>query len=150
MGCDIHSRAERCINGKWEVIPNLHPFDCRSYGVFGFLADVRNYSAVPPISDARGLPGDHAPEDQDNGWLGEHSQSWLSIEELLAFNYDAEIEDRRVSRQLGPNLWTGAATADPGGGEMTTFRSFLGDWFFEELEKLKAAGAERIVFGFDS
>ncbi len=33
---------------------------------------------------------------------------------------------------------------------MTTFREFLGEEFFSDLEKLKTAGAERIVFGFDS
>lgn len=33
---------------------------------------------------------------------------------------------------------------------MTTYREFLGEAFFTDLEKLKAAGAERMVFGFDS
>ncbi|MGA1580296.1 MAG: hypothetical protein ACO35B_06420 [Luminiphilus sp.] len=33
------------MNGKWERVPNFTPFSWRSYGMFGFLADVRNYSA---------------------------------------------------------------------------------------------------------
>ena len=33
---------------------------------------------------------------------------------------------------------------------MTTYRDFLGSSFFDELERLKAAGVERIVFGFDN
>jgi hypothetical protein len=154
MGCDIHSRAERRVDGKWEVIPGLAPFDWRSYGMYGFLANVRNYSDVPPIAEARGLPKDypktaHSDEDNYDG-LGDHSYSWLSVEELLAFNYDAKVEDRRITVQVAPNCWNGGATADPGGGAMTTYREFLGKAFFEDLEKLKAEGAERIVFGFDS
>jgi hypothetical protein len=151
MGCDIHCRAERCVNGKWEVIPKLYPFDWRQYGMYGFLANVRNYSDVPPISEPRGLPPDCTSNDEDDSrWLGDHSYSWLSLAELLAFNYDAEVEDRRVTVKMPGGWINGGATAEPGGGTPTTFRAFLGDPFFEELEKLKAAGAERIVFGFDS
>ena len=150
MGCDIHSRAEKRENGKWTVIPGLAPFDWRSYGMYGFLANVRNYSAVPPISEPRGLPDDAPPEDEDNGWLGDHSYSWLSLDELNAFDYDAQVEDRRYTRQEGPNYWNGAATAEPGQGKMMTWREFLGEAFFDDLKKLKDAGAERIVFGFDS
>jgi hypothetical protein len=47
-------------------------------------------------------------------------------------------------------LFNGAATAEPGGGQMMTYREYLREGFFDELEKLKAAGAERIVFGFDN
>jgi len=148
MGCDIHSRAEKRVNGKWEAIDGLAPFDWRSYGVFGFLANVRNYSAIPPLSEPRGLPDDAHYGDEDD--LGDHSFSWLSLDELLAFNYDAPVEDRRVTRQVAPNAWDGGCTAEPGAGNMTTYREFLGPQFFGDLEKLKAAGAERIVFGFDS
>lgn len=150
MGCDIHIRAERKSGDKWEVIPDLAPFDWRSYGMFEFLANVRNYSAVPPISEPRGLPTDAPPENEDDGWLGDHSHSWLSVSELSSFDYDQSFEDRRVTRQIEPNFTSGAVTAEPGGGKMTTFREFLGPKFFDDLEKLKQAGAERIVFGFDS
>jgi hypothetical protein len=147
MGCDIHSQAEKRINGKWEVIPDLHPFDWRQYGMFGFLADVRNYSAVPPLSQPRDLP-EGSPSDGED--LGDHSYSWLSVEELTAFDYDQPMEDRRVTRQIAPNVTSGAVTCEPGEGEKTTFREFLGPAFFKDLEELKAAGAERVVFGFDS
>ena len=146
MGCDIHTQAERKVAGKWEVIPGLHPFDWRSYGMFGFLADVRNYSAVPPISKPRGM-AEGSPSDGDD--LGDHSYSWLTVEELTAFDYDKPMEDRRVTRTVG-NFTDGGVTAEPGGGAMTTYREFLGPHFFEDLEKLKAAGAERVVFGFDN
>jgi hypothetical protein len=147
MGCDIHSIAQRKTDAGWEDL-DFSPFESRIYGVFGFLADVRNYSAVPPLSPPRGLPDDFV--DSEERWVGDHSFSWLSIEELLAFDYDQPVEDRRVTRQEGPNFWNGAHTAEPGGGEMTTYREFLGRGFFEDLETLKRLKADRVVFGFDS
>ena len=54
MGCDIHSYAERKTSKGYEIIDGLHPLDWRSYGLFGFLAGVRNYSAVTPIVPRRG------------------------------------------------------------------------------------------------
>lgn len=150
MGCDIHTQAERRINGKWEIIPGLRPFDWRQYGMYGFLANVRNYSDVPPLSEPRGLPDDAVMPDDREYFLGDHSHSWLSVEELLAFDYSAQVEDRRVTVQESSGMWNGGATASPGGGETMTWREFLRQDFFDDLEKLKAAGAERVVFGFDS
>jgi len=150
MGCDIHSRAEKCVNGKWLVIPGFEPFDWRSYGMYGFLADVRNYSAVPPLSQPRGLPNDAPPDEEEGIWLGDHSFSRLSLKELTAFNYDQPLEDRRYTRQEAPNYFNGAATAEPGNGKMTTYREFLGEAFFKDLQRLREMGAERVVFGFDS
>lgn len=149
MGCDIHSHAERCVNGKWESI-GMAPFDWRSYGMYAFLAGIRNYSAVPPLAEPRGLPDDLSPDTREayDGWGGDaHSASWLSVKELADFDYDRELEDRRVTRQTGPNSWSGAETCEP---EKTTFRAFLGERFFTDLEKLRNAGAERVVFWFDN
>lgn len=148
MGCDIHMQAERKVDGKWQIVPGNF-FDWRGYNVFAFLAGVRNYSAITPIAAPRGLPDD-AVMANDGDDLGDHSFSWLSMDELLAFDYGACTEDRRVMVQTGPNSWNGGATAEPGGGKTTTYREYLMEGFFEELEKLKAAGADRIVFGFDS
>lgn len=170
MGCDIHSAVEvRDSDGKWRwddraVFPDdlrdgqftNAPFDWRSYGMFGFLANVRNYSRVPPLADARGLPDDLSPalaDEESEPWLGDHSHSWLGLNELLAFDYDQTFEDRRTTKQTGPNSWDGAALADKGEGRITTFREFLGSGFFAELERLKTFGDPenvRIVFGFDS
>jgi len=154
MGCDIHSFAEKKDEvGNWEVIPDFEPFDWRSYGLYGWLADVRNYSGLTPISKPRGFPSDASFEVKDDyeTWdCDAHSASWLSVAELLAFDYDAPCEDRRVSRQIGPNLWSGGETCAPGEGEQTTYREFLGESFFNELDKLKELNAERIVFWFDN
>lgn len=143
MGCDIHSQAEKLIDGKWKRVGGAYePFDWRDYGTFAFLADVRNYSGIKPIAAARGMPHD---ADYDEGetehWLGDHSYSWLTLDELLSFNYD---------QLTAPNAWNGGKTCAEGEGKKMTYREYLGEGFFDELKKLKAMGAERIVFGFDS
>lgn len=157
MGCDIHTFAQRRNDGGgYETITSNfaegpQPFYWRSYGLFGFLAGVRNYSDVAPISEQRGLPADMNRCTDEYEELSDcHSCSWLSVEELAAFDYDQPMEDRRVTQQTGPNSWSGGCTAEPGGGQMTTYREFLGEPFFHDLAELRRIGAERIVFGFDS
>lgn len=154
MGCDIHTVAERKTATGYEAVEGIKfvegpsPFDWRSYGMFGFLADVRNYSAVPPIAEKRGFPDDasaFARDDFDRWDTDAHSASWLSVEELAAFDYDATMEDRRV--MINNN---GGCTAPTGGGKATTFREFLGEPFFADIHRLKDAGVDRIVFWFDN
>lgn len=160
MGCDIHIMAERkTADGTYEAITDVNftegqaPFDWRSYGMYGFLADVRNYSAIPPIAERGGWPVDvsGAAADLYNDWgIDAHSPGWLSVAELAAFDYDRPVEDRRVGRQISPNLWSGAETAEEGQGAMTAYREFLGDAFFADLKTLVDAGAYRVVFFFDN
>lgn len=139
---------EKKVNCEWVEL-DFKPFSLGSYGIFGFLADVRNYSAVPPISKPRGIPKDSPAYEYLSEGCGTHSCSWLSIEELINFNYDIEIEDRRCVPQIGENMWSSRCTCDPGLGKKTTFRKFLGKLFFEDLKKLQEIGAERIVFCFE-
>ncbi|PKA40428.1 hypothetical protein CWR43_28010 [Rhizobium sullae] len=151
MGCDIHCYAER-RNGKKFAKVKCDAFGDRSYGTFGFLADVRNYSDVPPIAERRGFPNDASSGvlGSYQGWGSDaHSPSWLRVDELEAFDYDRPVEDRRVTRQTSWGL-DGGCTAEAGGGKMTTYREFLGEWFFKDIAKLREAGADRIVFWFDN
>lgn len=154
MGCDIHTFAEKKNpNGQWEVIPDCRPFQSRNYGLFGWLADVRNYSSLKPISEPKGFPDDASPEVFNNfeDWdCDAHTPSWVLVEELLNFNYDSICEDRRVTKQLSANFFSGGETCDSGEGVKTSYREFFGDEFFEDFEELKSSGAERIVFWFDN
>lgn len=151
MGCDIHCRTEKQIEGKWSRVGRAGFW--RNYGLFGFLANVRNYSAVPPISEPRGFPDDASKSvrlDYESWSSDAHSASWLTVAELTAFNYDTPMEDRRVTRQLAPNYFDGGCTAEPGCGRQTTYREFLGSKYFDELRRIEQSGAERIVFWFDN
>src|ERR1044071_9276747 len=98
MGCDIHTYVEqRDFDGTWQRVewPDADrerfvfgPFDWRDYGMFGFLADVCNYSAVPTITERRGLPDDVSASLREMAQNPDfHSGSWLSVCELSGFDY---------------------------------------------------------------
>lgn len=173
MGCDIHSFAEMKKKTRWVKVGDVFPlddfdkewykkdfsdspFDWRGYGMFGFLANVRNYSEVPTIIEPRGFPED-ASEDVKEAWEeweGDgHTPSWITAQELLDFDYDQVFWDRRVTKKRPDGIIDGASRADEGEGEHLTIREFLGDKFFEHLEVLKKLGdpkKTRIVFWFDN
>lgn len=176
MGADIHSFAERKVNNKWVRIeefifggveyPTTEPFGWRSYAVFGFLANVRNYSCSECISELKGLPDDseylNNKSKHEETWTMKddiedncdyHSLSWLSLKELLDFDYDKKLWDRRVMKQIAPNVWSGGELAEEGEGIITTYRKHLGSSYFNDLEVLKSLGEPedvRIVFWFDN
>lgn len=131
MGCDIHSHAERRVNGRWEKVPDFEPFDWRSSTMFGFLAGVRSW--IDPIDDPRGFPVDASEEVaanyRDEGY--KHTPSFLTAKELLEFNYDKPVFE----------------------GAEETYRDNLSDIFFVDLVKLTMLGNPedvRIVFWFDN
>lgn len=154
MGCDIHVYAEKKgQSGEFEPVDDLSVFEDRNYGAFGFLANVRNYSAIAPISSLRGVPADASDETKEayRDWdCDAHSASWLSVSELVDFDYEAKCEDRRCTIQIGPKCWDGGGTCEPGAGKTQTYRQFLGDGFMDDVQALKDSGADRIVFWFDN
>jgi hypothetical protein len=156
MGCDIHTFVEIRQDGRWvkagDAFP-LHendvrrtrertlgdqPFDWRSYGMFGFLAGVRNGAHVPTIVPPRGIPDNLSPEvsvewRQELDWGG-HTPSWLTVAELQAFDYD----------QI---FWNESE------GKEQTVREVLPSVFFRDLAILIGLGPPedvRIVFWFDN
>lgn len=162
MGCDIHTYVEQQQeNGAWEPVKwesgdgwDTGPFDWRDYDLFGWLADVRNSAAVPPLADPRGLPADASQPvrdaHEDMGYDA-HSGSWFAVSELAEFDYAATFEYRRYRRQTGPKSWDGAATAEPGNGKQQTYRETFGDAYFRDLATLTAMNAvrpTRVVFWF--
>lgn len=150
MGCDIHCYAEKKTRCGYKVVLK-NAFDYRDYGLFGFLADVRNYSNIPPISIPRGLPQDVSLEVKSYTCLNfGHSYSWLSVKELADYDYDFTIEDRRCTVEVEPGFLNGGVTCDKGEGVFMTVRAFLGPHYFKKLNEIIESGADRIVFWFDS
>ncbi len=196
MGLDMSSFAEvrNKETGKWELVDKVfpdtvysddnilietvvsEPFNWRSYGMYGFLADKNNYSRVPTISADRGLPQDSEYLNQESPYAWKTNpmsgeiipfkdvdtirydileQGWghshLFLKELLDFNYDQEFEDLRTTKQIAPNCYDGKHVAEPGEGAKTTVRKFLDQGFFKHLEVLKTLGEPedvRIVIWF--
>lgn len=90
--------------------------DRRNYGLFAMLADVRNgrgFAGIrtgegyAPISPPKGLPDDLCDEYQKGkdayddpniplADLGDHSQSWLGLDELLAYDWHQATINRGV------------------------------------------------------
>jgi len=189
MGCDIHSFAEVKKDNKWVRIKEslfddgdektTEPFGLRTYSVFAFLADVRNYDHCEPISEPKGLPDDSEylnsvspyaydsnpmngkpiPENERETIKSDvmqndyHSYSWLTLKELLDFDYNKTFWNRRVSKQTSPHGWNGAALAEEGEGVIISYKENLGECFFKDIEVLKILGEPenvRIVFWFDN
>ena len=156
MGTDIHTYVEVRKNGVWTAHKEFTPFDWRSYGMFGFLAGVRNYSQVPLIQE----PTYAVPDDcsswvrEESDWLsGAHSHGCLTLRQLVEYDYTQVFWDRRVMKQIGAGVWNGAALAEEGEGRHLTIRKFLGEDFFVDIEKLKLLGGlddVRVIFWFDS
>ncbi len=162
MGADIHIYAEyRNTANVWEAIPDYEPFGQRSYAVFSLFAGVRfsdHYHRVTPypISEPRGLPKDvstYVKKDSDEWGEDGFGRSWLSVEELSSFDYNKPLRERKVDAfQDGYVLRF--CTLPPSFSyvqiENPTIGNALGEYYFDELEKLKESKAERIVFWFDA
>ncbi len=113
------------------------PFYWQSYGMFGFLAGIRNYSETRVLAEPRGLPDDCSRDAAT--WLQDWSEcygfSWLNAAELLSFDYEQAFLDQRESPP-----------------KATTYRKFLGELFFEHLEALRGLGeptSVRVLVSFN-
>lgn len=163
MGCDMTSFVEVKTEGVWTLAPSVFPsidkenelgpiFNYRSYGMYGFLANVRNYSRVPVIQQPTyRLPDDCCDfiklYDRDEV----HTISFLTLRTLCEFKYDQVFWDRRVTKQTASGNWDCAALANEGEGQHVTIREFLGEMFFIHLEILKTLGDldnVRVIFWF--
>jgi hypothetical protein len=152
MGVDMASFVEVKEKGTWTLFQErlfkrnqyeidisagaeIQPFRSRNYAFFGWLADIRNYSAVAPLDKPRGLPKNLSAAllDKYNGRAYELSFTNFSLTELLGVDYDNIVEDRRA--MIDGN---GAATIEAGKGEMMPLKDFLGEDIMESLEILKS------------
>jgi hypothetical protein len=144
MGCDIHMILQIKKNGKFETLKDFIVGDYRSYNAFAVLANVRNgYGFAgcdtgdewPYISEPRGLPDDFLINDDYrllvNGeeiWLGEHSHSYLTLDEIDTF-LESKIRNMQYKKRgvitretylkikkgelLEPDDWSGDVYGSP-------------------------------------
>lgn len=123
-------------NGDWSI-HDFSPFITQRYGVFAFLANVRNDFLLTPVSFHKGLPEGR-------------SKAHVYLSALLGFNYEQQLEDRRNYWRRGPD-WKDSVA--PGEGSLTTYSELLGPGFFEDLDVLKNIGEPdrvHVVLAFDS
>lgn len=126
----------RYYGRSWQAqSENYFGFDDRDYVVFGVLAGVRGWEG-PQVSEARGLPEDVSLELAREFVEGEyHSCSWLTVDELVAFDWDQPV---------GPGY--GWPPDEPLRGICSRFL----DGPVRRLREAPEAAGARVVFGFDS
>jgi len=121
MGVDVNTWVQVLRENEWTrfeeniFLERSGPFSWRDYGLFGFLANIRNYSRVPVIT----------PIEQRSFFYAE-----FLLSQLLDFDYDAIFEDRRHNGSALPE----------GEGKIVTFREFLGKPYFDDIDTLKSLG----------
>lgn len=142
MGCDIHLYVERRENGKWITcdawegagddrgIPYKKRFYSeRNYDLFAIFADVRNGRGFAGVKTGgalpRGVPDDCCTEYREASeayGIDGHSHSWLTIAEIMAYDWTRMTTETGVVRAnewarwrlLGaPQSWAGGI-AGPG------------------------------------
>lgn len=128
-GCDwcdgkkASARGEDCYGCKGTG--RREGYDSRNYEAFAILAGVRGDATA--ISPPRGLPKDLSVVDRDDEdddaavWLGDHSYSYLGLDELMRFNWaqphtkrgyvDLEtFAEWKASGERWPSSWCGAVS----------------------------------------
>lgn len=91
-------------DGFWSALLPHAWWEGRNYILFSVLAGVRNgygfagvktTNPLTPIAEPRGLPADvtvdECGETPDKLWLGDHSHSWLTLREIVAYDWDQTI-----------------------------------------------------------
>lgn len=108
MGCDIHAFIEIYDQEEKEWGCHSSPGIWRNYSLFSVLADVRNgygFAAcdtgdrMNPIDDPRGLPDDVSMvinDDYESWGCDAHSASYLSLRELLDYDWDQMSVERGI------------------------------------------------------
>ncbi|ROU07899.1 hypothetical protein [Lysobacter enzymogenes] len=126
----------RDATGRFEELPETDRLRARNYTRFAFLAGVSNWANIVPISPPRGLPDDASETVRRTFANGlRHATSWLTLDELLNFDYDQPL---RFREDVRPEQCTAG-----------TYRELLDDDFLQALRDFRAQGATRLVFWFD-
>lgn len=112
MGADIHGVFQTRWSNESEWWDEGEVEDGRNYLVFAALAGVRNYYNIKPFDEPRGFPEDftlneygdshpHRWREKELTWMGDHSYTWFTTDELLAWDgWDQEVNfNGLVSRE---------------------------------------------------
>ena len=147
MGCDIHMITQaKLADGQWHTI-EIDTYGHRNYEVFGALSGVRSGRQV--IAHPKGLPEDfkytvrkeggvYVKFGRQNFFLGEHSFNWLTVKELLSYDWSpvVPLDDDQIDERV--DYWDG------GFREIVINHLIYLERFQFDKEHI------RIVFGFDS
>lgn len=150
MGSDIHLFVEKRENDNWVPVADSETssyegwlYNNRNYNLFAFLADLRNYNNYIPISRPKGLPHDVSKEVKEKAdyWgVDGHTHSWLTLEEILEFDWACEdikkgfvneLEYKEFIKNGYPTSWCGGF-----GGNITNISN-------EDMDKIISGELKR-------
>lgn len=185
MGTDIHAFFQKKGPLIWTPIESKWNQN-RHYRLFAFLANVRNgygfagvctHEPIKPIDEPRGLPDEMTYEEActlAEGWIGDHSFSWLMADEIFAAplpktraigvvtlaDYKQLKPGEKPTNYCGDICGQNIVTSTPATIDKTTTHvriEWEEDWavelayFIDEIKRMKELhGNFRMVFGFDS
>lgn len=149
MGCDIHTFALRKTNETWYLVTKDRDLSnkfaektflsWRSYGMFSFLTNgvIRNCSELPEVERLTYVTDPFVTTElskaADADCYGGHTPRVLELKTLLEFDYDQIMVDKRS-----------------GDNTVQTYREFLGQCFFDDLEEMKRKSVTHFAFYFDN
>lgn len=154
-----------CRHYDCNGLHNSEPFQYMGSSLTAFIGGVRNFAHIPENFEVRGLPepGSNGVDEIPNTspfsfWGGvdsthypeinsEYLKTWLTLKELVDFDYDKTFEDRTSkSGDLGFRN-----SEVEGEGVITTYRDFLGSQFIKDIEIISKYADKpehvRIIFG---
>lgn len=188
MGTDIWSVFQARKDGAWVNVESMYADD-RHYYLFSHLAGVRNGTGfagiktgdpVTPISEPRGIPVDVVVDEDmrlngdEDMWLGDHSHSWLTADEILSHDWGSPARTAYCSVadfkgwdggkpdfSTCGDIWGGKIVKAETAEEITAATTHVRihwitgadefQYFLDEVKRLKDLHGEvRMIFGFDS
>lgn len=118
---------KRSGSRKWIICEESDAFfDFQCYFIFGWWADVRNYSDIPPLA-SEWKKVENPPDDS---MCGDYAYV-IPAKMLLDFDYEQQVTDKRYEPHV-----------------TASYREHLGEDYFRRLEILRKSNAERLVFTF--
>lgn len=133
MGCDIHPGLFFVREKGWAEFKAVPP-NGRHYTFFGVLAGVRGNG--PAISEPRGFPNWFGEDPWWSEYItnGDHSASWVTLNELLDYRVQHEGEPELMDAMGMLNNWIALGR------------------FYQQLDDIWRATGDQVVyvFNFDS
>jgi hypothetical protein len=146
---------QECLNDgmSYDSIYQNVPFSFRNYRMFGWLANVRNLSDTPYLSEPKGIPN-LATFTTRRKFQYQEIVTHFTLNELIDFPYFSKVVDHRTSVSLGTNFIAGGGYDEK--GITTTYYEFLPKAYFTHMNLLKDWADQnqieykniRIIFGF--
>jgi hypothetical protein len=162
IGLDCWTEVRK--DGQWNIAETDSEMDF-SYDAIVFLTGRKNDDHCAPVlgedKQYRGYPDDSAYlNEKVEVWWGDpitrkselidsgsgyyFNISWVTLAELLSYDYDTVFEDRyNMMGEYGNRKFP------EGEGKITTMRDFLGEHFMQKVEYLKTLGEPddvRVIF----